>query len=360
MPQVSVLFDSVPISRLGYEKKTTNIVVGADFSGVAYMLEEYIAHGATSIAIPKSRPEVALLSEMPTLLADRVNVIDDSVEILAAGRLLFQARKEISATFEEESGEIAYPDEVPSRIQILVTECHDDIRRLAFGFNHQVQIDVNPRITQKRFRALREICNDQQTRGVLAHLEGLIRQYQTISYKGVKLKYSSPTETLSIFDRLINDASYVNYSTSIAQLSAVEYRERSLADIRRYGKIIRENKYLGAAWNIATEGIKVFTGTELPESKELRDLFPMRALPPLLDMRKARQRAIEMWRSAGASKAPLNSSGMPLADGSIEWLPPCPSLQSPSAGSRLVQFGTVGELLEILNQLPSEVRGDTP
>ena len=57
MQGMSVLFEPLPIGRLGVRKDDQQVVLGTDFSSFAYMLEEFISLAVLRIAIPKSFPE---------------------------------------------------------------------------------------------------------------------------------------------------------------------------------------------------------------------------------------------------------------------------------------------------------------
>lgn len=88
MKGMKVLFEPLPIGRLGVRKDDENVVLGKDFSSFAYMLEEFISLAALQIAIPKSFPEAAALSDAPELLKRRITIIDDDSENEATERLL--------------------------------------------------------------------------------------------------------------------------------------------------------------------------------------------------------------------------------------------------------------------------------
>ena len=67
MKVTQILFEPLPIARIGVEADTTNVVFANDYSCFGKMLEEYISHGAISIVIPTSSPESKLIDDMPPL-----------------------------------------------------------------------------------------------------------------------------------------------------------------------------------------------------------------------------------------------------------------------------------------------------
>ena len=72
MKHMRVLFEPLPIGRLGVRREDEEVIVGTDFSTFAYMLEEFVSIAAIEIAIPSSFPEVAALSDAPELLKPRL------------------------------------------------------------------------------------------------------------------------------------------------------------------------------------------------------------------------------------------------------------------------------------------------
>ena len=74
MRQSEILFDSLPMMRLGARNSTDEVIIAPDFSISAYMLEEYISLGVMGIAIPNSAPESKILSDLPLLLVTGSNL----------------------------------------------------------------------------------------------------------------------------------------------------------------------------------------------------------------------------------------------------------------------------------------------
>ncbi len=72
------------------------------------MLEEYISYGATKIAIPLSAPELKTIEQMPILLKNRVQIIDDTSERETLHRVLYNLRKEFEVKINEENDYLQY------------------------------------------------------------------------------------------------------------------------------------------------------------------------------------------------------------------------------------------------------------
>jgi hypothetical protein len=62
-----VLYDSLPIIRLGVRNEDQQVVLAPDFSTFAYMLEEYITLATARIVIPASSPEAKRIADLPLL-----------------------------------------------------------------------------------------------------------------------------------------------------------------------------------------------------------------------------------------------------------------------------------------------------
>jgi hypothetical protein len=118
-------------------------------------------------------------------------------------------------------------------------------------------------------------------------------------------------------------------------------RQRALIELREYSRALATNKPISTAWDFVVKGLKVWTGVPLPESKELSTLMQNRTLPPIVDMQKARARAVETWKTLPSSSSPLLRDGAQLANRKIKWMPLLPSMRF---GIDRFTFGTAGEL----------------
>ena len=109
----TVLYEPLPIGRLGVELKNQEVILATDFSAFAYMLEEFIALGATKIIIPQSAPEIAQLPQMPELLRKHVQVTNDANERETIERILSPIRAEFCIEIKGETRDLKFPDEIP-------------------------------------------------------------------------------------------------------------------------------------------------------------------------------------------------------------------------------------------------------
>lgn len=180
MKGMAILFEPLPIGRLGVRRDDEVVVLGTDFSSFAYMLEEFVSLAALRIAIPKSFPEVSALSEAPDLLKRRITVIDDAAEMQAAERILHPLMKELGIAINGETGELDKPRDLPQSIFSAVQRIHRDVRCLALGLNHSLQIDLNSQSAISTSRKLREHFQQPDTRAILASLEGFFSYYEDV------------------------------------------------------------------------------------------------------------------------------------------------------------------------------------
>ena len=101
MKQGIILYDPVPIGRLGVRKSDEEVIIANDYSCFAQMIEEYISYGVVKIAFPLSAPELTSIEQMPTILRNRVEIINDNSEREALHRVLFNLRKEFDVKIDE-------------------------------------------------------------------------------------------------------------------------------------------------------------------------------------------------------------------------------------------------------------------
>jgi hypothetical protein len=355
MHKSEVLYEPLPIARIGVQLDNQEVVTTNDFSCFAQMLEEYIGFGVIHIVIPASFPELNSLGQMPPLLHKRIRIIDDSREIEAVERLLLGVRREFDIKLDS-SGQLKFPKDLPKDLVARINKVHSDVKRLALGFNHGIQVEIDTKYSISALRDLRAKVSDSNSRIVLSQIEALLKMYKDVSFDALMPSSNVPKELISIFDRLVNDRSYLQYSDSIARLTLPETRDQALVDLREFSRRTSSKDFVSSSWNYFTKIMKVWTGIPLPESKEIASLIRDKALPPLVDLKEARQCAVQTWRDLGNTDQPLRRDGLPISDRKILWIPPLPSMKVGDSGSSTV--GTVSELLNALTEMQNQLKSD--
>ena len=348
MKGATVLFEPLPIARLGVRRNDDEVVMGTDFSTFGYMLEEFVSLGTHKIAIPNSFPEISALSSAPPLLSQRISIIDDTFEIEAANRLLHPLMTELEIAVDDETGDLKKPTGLPQGLFSAFQQTRRDIKCMALGLNKSVQIELYPDTARTSVRKLRETIQQPDARAILASLEGFFSYYEEIKFTAVTPPAIVPPAMISLFDRLVNDPQYVEYSEAIATLSDPHLRSSALARLRTLGRAIVSSNVVANGWNYIAKVIKVWTGVPIPESNILSVLVSNRSLPTIVNLRHARQGALRMWMSSAEHDVPYNRSGSPFPTGDVDWLPPLNSVKASLPGETYQSLGTVGELLERL------------
>lgn len=356
MKKSGVLYEPLPIGRIGIRKDDEVVIIAEDFSCFAHMLEEYISFGAVDIVMPKSAPEITTFDQMPSLLRKRIRVVNDDNEIEAVRRLLFNLRKEFNVEISDDDEHLTFPKEMPRQLHTFIVKAHADIKRMALGFNNGIQVDIDPEASIASFRYLREKSTDGQTRIVLAQLEALLKTYGEVGFEApTPPKDCTPKELISVFDRLINDSSYLEFSDSIARLAAPSTRDQALLELRELERGLRSNTFISTGWNYLSKIIKVWTGVPIPESSAIANIMKGRSLPPLVNMNSARNQAVEMWKNSDLKNNPLQRDGKPVVDDDIHWLPPLDSMEVYSPHNVPSKLGTVSELIKALKKAQTQI-----
>jgi hypothetical protein len=356
MKSSEILYEPLPIGRLGIRKDTEEVVIAKDFSCFAHLLEEYISYGAVDIVMPKSAPEVSTFNEMPPLLRKRIRVVDDENEIETMRRLLFNLRKEFSVNISDDDHHLMFPKGTSPELVRSIDSAHTDVRKLALGFNNDIQIEIDPDKSIKNIRLLRERVSNGQARAVLANIEAMLRLYSDVGFNAPSPPVEiPPAELISVFDKLINDQSYLDYSESIHKLAVPESREQALIALREIERGVRGNHFVSTGWNYIAKVIKVWTGVLLPDSSDIARIANGRSLPPLVNLQDARINAVEIWKKSSLTESPLGRDGKPVTDDKIVWVPPLESMEVYTPTDKAVSFGKVGELIEVLKSVSSEM-----
>lgn len=356
MKKGEILYESLPIGRIGIEKDTQEVVVVNDFSACAQMIEEYICFGAVNIIMPSSSPEIEGLRQMPLLLRDRIKIIDDTKEIEIVNRLLHNVRNEFDVKINEETNFLKFPKKTNRAIIDSLDQIHIDVKKMSLGFNHGIQIGFNIQNSIKSLRLLREKVQNSSSRLILAQFEGLLNQYEQVEFKALTLpKNDTPIGLITVFDKLINDQTYLEYSDAINQLSLPAKRENTLKKIKELSRTIGSKSYIPVGWDYLTKIIKVLSGVPLPESKDIAAVIRGKNIPQLVDLTTARNNALEMWKKSKYINNPLRRDGQPIDSKNIHWLPPLDSMKIRSEDNRSFCLGKVGELKKALEEFEKRI-----
>ena len=170
MHSTTVLYEPLPIARIGVRLADERVYVGTDFSTFAYMLEEFVSLGVCKIAVPQTSPEASALAEMPKLLRQRVCVLDDSNEVESVARILFPIWRELGVEIDSASGRRNVPKKVQPALYGIINRVDHDTRCLALGLNHSLQIDIDPVSSKSALSASAKPCTIRTLEQLLRNL----------------------------------------------------------------------------------------------------------------------------------------------------------------------------------------------
>lgn len=351
MTPTEILYEPLPVGRIGVNSEDQKVVIAKDYSCFAALLEEYVAHGAVSIVIPKSSPESKSIDEMPSLLRRRIKVVNDDREEDALERLFYGVRRELGITLSTDSRQLTFPKGMPREVSEALSNIHANTKRLMLAFNHEFQAEVDIERANQSYRFIREKIQDSNSRLVLAHLEGLLNHYEATKYDSYTPKGSTKIELINAFDSLANDSDYIQYSSAIQSLATPEKRSSTVIKLKELSRTISGKKIVGVSWDYLSKIVKVWTGIPIPESKELSVFTNEKPLPALISMQVAREKAVKNWLESSTTAQPLTRDGKFVSDDKIRWVPPMPSMKVYSPDDAMFSLGTVSQLLDALKKL---------
>jgi len=308
LSSTSILYESLPIVRLGARNADEEVVTAPDFSSAAYMLEEYLALAVTGISIPSSVPEAKSILQFPNLLQKRITIINDDQERNAVSRILHPVMRSLEIREREDGLSFAYPKKMPQKVRRDFDIIRKSLFRLAIGFNHGIRVGISPVDVALHCRSLRDGLAPGDASVVLAQMEGLFGVYGDVDFNAPLPAESTPPELVSLFDRLVNDPCYLALSSSVGELGFPQTRKAALSRIRKQGRKLLTNSLLTKGWNYGGKAIKAWTGTPVPEAETILTFFSGKTLPVLVDLKSARMRAITRWQRSIDSIEPLSAS----------------------------------------------------
>ncbi|GJL65384.1 MAG: hypothetical protein NPIRA05_03550 [Nitrospirales bacterium] len=356
MEHSGVLYDSLPITRLGVRTDDEVVVLAPDFSTFAYMLEEYITLATAKIVIPSSIPESKNLTDLPALLKTRVRVIDDSAEREAVSRLLYPLRSELGVKQKAPDARLNFSKAMNSEWRHRINFVHRDLLRLATGFNHNLQVGIYPEGSRHILSNLRKGVSDINARAILAQIEGILGIYGEVSFQSPRPETTSAPELLSLFDRLLNDPDYLQLSDAVSDLALPKKREAALSRIRECGRKLVTNGVVTKGWNFVGKVVKAWTGVPVPEAETLLPLFSGKDFPMFIDLRQARKWAINRWIRSAKTSQPVSASGDTYEG--LSWiLPAQPPSDWDGGDISTMTFGTVNDLLKNLERFAQQSPG---
>ena len=257
------------------------------------------------------------------------------------------------------------PKNLPKSVFLAAQSIRRDLKRMALGFNHSLQVDLDPELASVSLRKLRKYVRRTSARAILADLEGLFSYYEDVQFDSISLRPRAPADMISLFDQLVNDPQYLELSQTVAVLSDPRQRRGALSRLSGIGRSIMSSNRITTGWNYTTKLMKAWTGVPIPDSSALSILMTAKELPSLTNLHPARERATEMWMTSANHNVPCRRSGAPLSGEEIDWLPPCKSVRAPRVGDSSLVLGTAGELGAVLrnfersSSLPGRPSGET-
>jgi hypothetical protein len=349
--KAQILFEPLPIGRIGIRKEDEEVIIAKDFSTYAYMLEEYISFGAVKIIIPGSSPESSTINQMPLLLKDRIKIIDDSNDIEIVNGLLFNLLKEFNAKIDNNTNKLVFQPSNNKGHILTIERIHADVKKLVMGFNHSLQISINTISLINDLQKLRSLTTNINSRLILAQLESVLRQYEEFKLDTITSpNKETPIELINIFDKLINDSNYLEYSESIEKLRSPSQRENAIFKLKSLSRIIGSKSYLGNGWDYLTKIIQLGTGVPLPNSKAIASVIKNRQFPIIVNMESAKKRVFENWKNSDLSNIPLSRNGAILSKDLIDWVPLTDSVDVSGQDGQFLSLGKVKDVLHMLEK----------
>jgi hypothetical protein len=350
-----ILYEPMPVGRIGVRLSDKQVVVAKDFSTYGYMLEEYISYGAVNIVFPKSAPECELITQMPAMLQNRIKIVDDSNEQDIVNRLLYSLRKEFNVKQDEISGNLKFAKNTTHDI-IRPIECiHNDLKKLSMGFNHRLQINLNTAESIKSLQFIRKSIVDNSQRLILAQLESTLNQYEEFHIDAMTTpKNSTPTQLINIFDKLINDPLYTNYSTAIASLGVSKNKDLIAQELRVLSRSIGEKNYIATGWDYFTKILQLWLPVPILDSSAIATLIKHKNFPVLINMDAAKSRVLENWKHANFSSYPISRNGSILSEEKIDWMPTTNLGTISGQDGTFFSLGKVKDLLKVLLEFKAQ------
>jgi hypothetical protein len=270
----------------------------SDGSILQFMVEELIRLGVIDIAINWRSQLSRVVDSLPDTFRRRIVLVDVEDACTAKSRaLMLPIFEEFGVEADNDLIRYSHSPSLSDRLALSIINLTEGLRTFLVGLDYQLQVDVQVGHMQEDIRKILTVSRDPLSRASLTTLEGILNTYEPQTIDGIALKSTAPNRLIAVFDDLVHDGSYRQFSSNTKALG----RPQQLAFyIRRVRDAARNVLVSPNLKSLVKPGQRVLLASgHLPEveSELYEDILQTRYLPTVVSLREPVQRAKKTWRS---------------------------------------------------------------
>jgi len=290
----TVLINTLPMRH--YKSECGIKGASRDGSFIPYIAEELIARSAYKVAIGIESENFK--NSLPNALSRRVEFFNQLSSLKKTQFYLTPLYEEHGVT--DHWGGFSIKDgldhEQKKTANYLVAVKYW-LQKYLFAIEKNLQIDIELHEFLAAVREVRSCTRGNEGRARLALLEGLLTSYKQIETASLLLSLpDSPQGNVEYFQRLTEDASYLELSKAANEVGYSDKINRSLQLMRRAVYDVLSNSLFKKSFNEGTKIITAATDIHIPDAEFAESLLAEGYLPPIVSLAKPMANALELWK----------------------------------------------------------------
>jgi hypothetical protein len=288
----------IPLGNIpmrGFETKSGRKGAVRDGSFIPYIVEELVSRSAYQVVFDY-HPQ-SFINSVPASLKGRVDWVDTRESRK-------RARDYLSPLFDE-----LFVDSDGSGYWIkkdnLDAEDHENLHMLMniagslekffLAIEENLQVDIDLASLKNSLLQARNIIRSSEGRARISVLQGLIGSYKILQSPCLIAVPTASEQIVEHFQRLTNDAYYIELSKNAMQLGYVEKTKRAIELMRRGVGDLLKNSYFSGYFNQGAKAISLATQIHVPETDVAESFLSRGYLPPIVSLLEPLSTALVHW-----------------------------------------------------------------
>ncbi|MEE9351939.1 MAG: hypothetical protein V3U78_06730 [Thiotrichaceae bacterium] len=278
-----------------YETKNGSKGAARDGSFIPYIVEEIISRSAYQVVFDY-KPD-NFISLVPSALKERVDWVDTKASSRKAHNYLHPLFEELSVTYEGfgYGSKKENPDSEDHENIHMLMNIVANLEKLFLSIEESLQVDVDLMSLNKSLEQARTIIRSSEGRARVSILQGLMNSYHTVEAPCLIAVPTASEIIVEHFQRLVNDAHYLELSNNANQLGFAEKSKHAIEIMRRKASDLLKNKYFKKGFNQSAKAISLATQVHIPETEVAEPLLSKGYLPPIISLYEPLSKAKKLW-----------------------------------------------------------------
>jgi hypothetical protein len=284
-------------------RNTGELAYASDYSVIPFLLEEFIALGASEIVIETEETREYLSSVLPPAISKRV-ILDHYSSFPAVRSAMAPITEELGCEMDQYT--ISGEADIESVFHVSF-----GLRQLLLGVEHETEVELDVARVLLSLERLSGICRSGDARSTIAVLRGIFQAYKPCTtVDAAVLNPEIADRSIRLFSEFIEDATYREMSSAAHACGIPRKAKRALELFSRAARSLASTSPFKQMLNLGSKAISTATHVPIPDSDAISSLFKKEYLPPVVDMRIPVLAAMQSWDRLKPSYLPPSNAGL--------------------------------------------------